>query len=100
MKILTNIRFYFVVVTISFLGLLINYLNLNDEFLKCQTEKGYVDSGDIKRAELQQTVDSLHDELFISKTTVGRYELSLEHLKEINPKAAKDFETFLETQTE
>jgi len=44
--------------------------------------------------------DSLYDELFISKAENGRYELSLEHLYEINPKAGKEFTEFMEHETE
>jgi hypothetical protein len=44
--------------------------------------------------------DSLYDELFIQKTTNGRYELSLEHLYEVNPTAAKQFTEFMESETE
>ena len=49
---------------------------------------------------MQNVVDSLHDELFIEKSTNGRYELSLEHLYEVNPKAAKEFTNFMEHETE
>jgi hypothetical protein len=49
---------------------------------------------------LQNLVDSLHDELFIKHITNGRYELSLEHLYEVNPKAAKEFTEFMEHETE
>jgi hypothetical protein len=44
--------------------------------------------------------DSLHDELFIEKVQNGRYELSLEHLYEVNPKAGKQFTEFMEHETE
>jgi len=44
--------------------------------------------------------DSLHDELFISKSENGRYELSLQHLYEVNPKAAKQFDNYLQHETE
>ena len=50
--------------------------------------------------KLTNQVDSLHDEAFNASTVNGRYELSLEHLKEVNPKAAKEFEEFMNTQTE
>ena len=53
--------------------------------------------GDIERGKI---IDSLQDELFIQKTTNGRYELSLEHLYEVNPKAAKEFDDFLNNETE
>lgn len=49
---------------------------------------------------LEHQLDSLRDETFIISTENGRYELSLEHLKEVNPKAAKEFEQYLTTQTE
>ena len=44
--------------------------------------------------------DSLHDELFISKAENGRYELSLQHLYEVNPKAGKEFSDYMENETE
>ena len=49
---------------------------------------------------MQTVVDSLHDELFQAKVENGRYELSLEHLYEVNPKAAKEFTNFMEHETE
>ena len=53
--------------------------------------------GDIEKAN---TIDSLNSELFILQTQIGRYELSLEHLYEINPKAGKEFTEFMEHETE
>jgi hypothetical protein len=53
--------------------------------------------GDIEKANL---IDSLHDELFQSKVQNGRYELSLEHLYEVNPSAAKEFDDFMAHETE
>ena len=51
-------------------------------------------------SKLNAIVDSLHDESFNASTINGRYELSLEHLKEVNPRAAEEFEHFMSTQTE
>ena len=65
---------------------------LKDE-LKVQPVVG----GDIQKADV---IDSLQTELFNEKTINGRYELSLEHLKEVNPKAAGEFEKFYEHETE
>ena len=60
--------------------------------------------GDIQKGKLidslQNRCDSLHDELFIEKVQNGRYELSLEHLYEVNPKAGKEFTNFMEHETE
>ena len=50
--------------------------------------------------KMQNQIDSLRDESFITSTVNGRYELSLEYLKGVNPKAAKEFENFMNTQTE
>jgi hypothetical protein len=53
--------------------------------------------GDNEKANL---IDSLNDELFILQTQNGKYELSLEHLYEVNPKAGKQFTEFMEHETE
>ena len=53
--------------------------------------------GDIEKANM---IDSLHDELFQAKVQNGRYELSLEHLYEVNPSAAKEFDDFMAHETE
>jgi len=50
--------------------------------------------------DCQQTIDSLRSELFIQKSYVGRYELTLEHLREVDPEAAKKFSEYLEHETE
>jgi len=49
---------------------------------------------------LKTEVDSLRDELFNSSTEIGRYELTQEHLKEVNPKAEKQFEEYYNHETE
>jgi hypothetical protein len=50
--------------------------------------------------EKANLIDSLNDELFILQTQNGKYELSLEHLYEINPKAGKQFTEYMEHETE
>ena len=60
---------------------------------------------DVKKApeaipDCQLTVDSLRDELFIQKSYLGRYELTLEYLREVDPEAAKKFSEYLEHETE
>lgn len=44
--------------------------------------------------------DSLHDENFIKQVEIGRYELTINHLESINPKAAEQFKTYLGHETE
>lgn len=48
----------------------------------------------------EKLVDSLQDDLFISKMMNGRYELALDYLKVTNVKASKQFETFMSNETE
>ena len=62
----------------------------------------YVQNNQINklRTEKEVIVDSLNDELFNARVENGRYELSLEHLKESNQKAAVDFEQFYDHETE
>ena len=69
------------------------------ELAKLRAEKKIevVVGGDIQKGEL---IDSLQAELFNAQTINGRYELSLEHLYEINPKAGKQFDDFLNNETE
>jgi hypothetical protein len=65
---------------------------------------GFLEGGDIEKAKyidsLTNLIDSLHDEAFISNNTLGRYEISLQNLEEVNPKAAKQFNDFLTNETE
>jgi hypothetical protein len=49
---------------------------------------------------LQNRADSLHDELFNAKVWSGRYELTLDHLQEVNPKAALEFVNYMNHETE
>ena len=44
--------------------------------------------------------DSLKSEDFIKGTIIGRYEITMEHLKEVNPKAAKQAEDWMSHNTE
>ncbi len=66
---------------------------LRSEHVEVSTVPYVIDS-------MQNVVDSLHGELFINHATNARYELSLEHLYEVNPTAAKQFTEFMENETE
>jgi hypothetical protein len=45
-------------------------------------------------------IDSLHSELFQAGTIIGRTELSLEYLNEVNPKAFIQFSQYYDHETE
>lgn len=49
---------------------------------------------------LQKVIDSLDNDLFMSKTMNGRYELALEHLHEVNQPAGLVFQRYMENETE
>lgn len=51
--------------------------------------------------ERQNTlIDSLHGELFISNSTLGRWELSLDHLNQVDQRAFTEFSRFYDHETE
>jgi hypothetical protein len=45
-------------------------------------------------------IDSLHAELFIANSTLGRYELSLDYLNSVNPHAFGQFSQYYNHETE
>lgn len=49
---------------------------------------------------ISNQIDSLQTELFNLQSINGRYELSLEYLYEVNPKAGKQFDEYLNNETE
>jgi len=51
-------------------------------------------------AKLNNQIDSLNREMFVTETQLTRYEVTLELLKEDNKKAAEKFELIYTTQTE
>jgi hypothetical protein len=96
MKIITQLRFYVVLVTIAFLSLCVIYLNTKDELIKCQTDKGYIPGGDIEKEELNSTVDSLQSEIFIKDIEIGSYEVMWNMLEETNKKLADSINLLVE----
>ena len=81
--------------------LLICYLQQKElSKLRAEQKIEVLVGGDIVKDSLINLTDSLHDELFNAKVEAGRYELSLEHLYEVNPKAGKQFSDFMEHETE
>lgn len=50
--------------------------------------------------ETDKLVDSLQTNLFIATSEIGRYEMSLEYLYEVNPEAAKEFDDYFNNETE
>ncbi len=53
-----------------------------------------------KAEQLQAQIDSLESENFILQTQLARYELTLDYLQEINPKAALQASNYMNHETE
>ena len=70
------------------------------ELSKLRSEQVKVYNVPLAVDSLQNIIDSLNSEVFILQTQNGRYELSLEHLYEVNPTAGKEFTNFMEHETE
>ena len=72
----------------------------NEQLTKLESEQVKVYNVPLAVDSLQNIIDSLNSEVFILQTQIWRYELSLEHLDEVNPKAGKQFQNFMEHETE
>lgn len=92
-----NINGFLRLATAGLLLVTIYYQQKTISELKEQIKVQPVVGGDIQKAE---TIDSLNTEIFNLQSINGRYELSLEHLYEVNPKAGKQFTEYMENETE
>ena len=72
----------------------------NEQLTKLESEQVKVYNVPLAVDSLQNIIDSLEAEAFSAQTQNGRYELSLEHLYEVNPNAGKQFTNFMEHETE
>jgi hypothetical protein len=80
--------------SITTIGLLFYTLyNLKQQVKQIPVLKSQLDSVTIIK-------DSLVNEVFIHEVTNGRYEITLDYLKEVNPKAALEFENYMNHETE
>jgi len=65
---------------------------------------GNADAKVIKQKEeinnLSNIVDSIFQESFELNVEMGRYELTLDHFKDVNPDAAKEFMDYMSHETE
>ena len=72
----------------------------NEQLTKLKSEQVKIYKVPAAVDSLQNIIDSLQSEAFSAQTQNGRYELSLEHLYEVNPKAGKQFDEYLNNETE
>lgn len=79
--------------------LIVCYLQ-QKELSKLREENKNLGHHIVEQHSASNVTDSLQSELFNAQTTIGRYELTLEHLKEVNPKLGKEMEDWMSHETE
>jgi hypothetical protein len=70
-----------------------SHLDNRDLHQQIEAQRQYID-------QREALIDSLHAELFISSTIIGRTELTLEYLNQTNPKAFIQFSQYYDHETE
>jgi hypothetical protein len=78
---------------LSILTLLWTTVMWNNTIKTVRVQKNTIDS-------LTHLSDSLYDASFNNFVEAGRYELTFEHLKEVNPKLGKEMEEWMNHETE
>lgn len=86
MKILRNVKFYFVIISLSMIWLVVEHLNM----------KSTINLQDKKIDELTMRCDSLNQEIFVLNINIGAYEVMWEMLEEKNPKLANEINNQVE----
>jgi hypothetical protein len=92
--------FIIVIALVVVFGVITGYQNYKINTLESQSKIEVLVGGDIVKDSLIKLTDSLNDELFIRHIENGRYELTFEHLKEVNPKLGKEMEEWMAHETE
>lgn len=92
--------FIIVIALVVVFGVITGYQNYKINTLESQSKIEVLVGGDIVKDSLIKLTDSLSDELFIRHIENGRYELTFEHLKEVNPKLGKEMEEWMSHETE
>ncbi len=87
------------ILSLASVGMLFYIIYHQREEIKQLKANTVVDTLNIKHSNVE-IIDSLNEEIFNLKAESGRNELSLEHLKETDPKAAEEFENFYNHETE
>ncbi len=104
MKIITQLKFYVVLVSIALLSLLIVHLKLRNELFKYQVDSGFIQGGDILKSQtndsLQNLVDSLRSENYPCQIELNRYQIAYEIFMRKNPKAASQYGDIISNETE
>ena len=85
-NIVSNIRFYYVVVSLTAIWLVIKYNNLKQEATKIENENKV----------LKKQTDSLNQEIFVKDIMIGSYEVMWGRLEEINPELANKIDLEVE----
>ena len=86
---------------IVIIALAITCVYLREDRKNTETELGkQIETQNKQIKDLYNRIDTLEKDNFDQKTNVMRYEISLQFLNEVNPKAVKQFNYYLTHQTE
>ena len=85
---------------LTILILLWSTLMWNNDIITIKNQKQTIDSLNRENETLSIQYDSLREEHFIISVQNGRYEITFDHLNEINPKLGKDMEDWMSHNTE
>ena len=89
---------YAIVLAVRILVLIGLILVLKTSNIRYEARQREITSSDSVRKQV--IIDSLKEELFQLQSENGRYEMTFEHLKEVDPKASKEFEHYFNNETE
>jgi hypothetical protein len=99
--------FIIVIALVIIFGVITGYQNTKINTLESQVQIKTNLANSIDMLKAKNTIDSLHyindslsAELFVCGVIKGRYEVTLELLREKNKKAADEFELIMTSQTE
>ena len=85
---------------ISLLVLLWSTVMWNNDIITINSQKQTIDSLTHENDSISIQLDSLREEHFIISVQNGRYEVTFDHLNEINPKLGKEMEDWMSHNTE
>lgn len=93
----TKLRGLWVLTILTLLWMTVMWFN---DIATVKSQKQTIDSLNRENEILSIQYDSLREEHFIISVQNGRYEITFDHLNEINPKLGKDMEDWMSHNTE
>jgi len=99
-----QLKFFVLILSLSLIGLLINYLKLETKYEKSKVGEHFLYGGDILKAQtidsLQNLVDSLYNQNYPCQIELNRYEVAYQIFLKRNPSAAQQYGKIISEETE